>query len=155
MDDERYLIAPQPCTWARKPTRPRGIVGNVVIVVGCAQTAAAGGIVGACLLKDSFADSFKRYANAALPLSRNRKWLFWQTHFRTDSRRLWKRVWARMLEMVPVELSDGGPGTFETFDFTFPGLRKGGKRGPEGSPRRVRKESRLLCFSMSAGRFPS
>ena len=106
--------------------------------MGCAQTAAAGGIVGACLLKDSFADSFKRYANAALPLSRNRKWLFWQTHFRTDSRRLWKWVWARMLEMVPVELSDGGPGTFETFDFTFPGLRKGGKRGPKGGPRRVK-----------------
>ncbi len=126
-----------------------------IIVVGCAQTAAAGGIVGACLLKDSFADSFKRYANAALPLSRNRKWLFWQTHFRTDSRRLWKRVWARMLEMVPVELSDGGPGTFETFDFTFPGLRKGGKRGPEGSPRRVRKGSIFLCFSILAGRFPS
>ena len=72
-----------------------------------------------------------------------------------DSRRLWKRVWARMLEMVPVELSDGGPGTFETFDFTFPGLRKGGKRGPKGGPRWVRKGSRFVCFSILAGRFPS
>ncbi len=48
-----------------------------IIVVGCAQTAAAGGIVVACLFKDSFAVSFKRYANAALPFSQNREWLLW------------------------------------------------------------------------------
>ena len=51
--------------------------------------------------------------------------------------------------MVPSELSDGGPGTFEIFDFTFPGLRRGGKRGPEGGPRRVRKGLKFVCSKSS------
>ena len=47
--------------------------------------------------------------------------------------------------MVPEDLSDGGPGPCETFDFTIPGPgreekggQKGAKRGSEEGPKGVR-----------------
>ena len=48
--------------------------------------------------------------------------------------------------MVPSELSDGGPGTFEILDFTFPGLRRGGKRGPEGGSEAGPKGVNICVF---------